>query len=193
MRRFLHLGWIAAFAALAGCGFTPLYSTKTSGSGGAALSGIRLAAVTGPDEAGHHLAAALATALPASTSTPVYEMSVSLRESRRAIAVTQSSDNTRFDYVLSAEVSLKHLGTGDVRRQRVDATTSYGVVASQYATLVGRQDAVRRTTIELARKIELDTALFLKGRAPQTNTLPGVLDRDLGDGTISDPGVSANP
>ena len=198
MRRLLT---IPALLALGACGFSPLYATNDEGIRGE-MRMVAVGEITGPADAAYYTQGALADVLPGGASDPRYSLSVRLRDQRRAIAVTRSATTTRYDYVLLAGYTLNDTQTGETRTNSVQTTVSYGVVDSQYASLVGREDAVRRASLDLARRIETDVALYLKGRAPDTAPVPvpPVIDED-GDGELRDfegdelgvPGPGAKP
>ena len=152
------------------CGFTPLYATSGEGIR-SEMRGVRVGAVTGPPDAAYYAEDALRDVLPG-TGAAQYDLRVQLRDQRRAVAVTRQANTTRFDYVLNARYSLRNLETDEVRQNTIQTVVSYGVVESQYASLVGREDAVRRAALDLARRVETDVALYLKGRAPETSRVP---------------------
>ena len=176
---------LAVLPAAQGCGFSPLYATDEGGIR-SELRSVAIGEVAGPPDIAYYARGALADVLPRGEERSRYTLAMSLREQTRAIAVTRSSDTTRFDYQVRAAYTLTDNETGEQRRNSVESIVSYGVVASQYASLVGREDAVRRAALDLSRRIETDVALYLKGRAPQTGTvpLPDVIDddgRDMGE------------
>ncbi len=174
--------------AVAGCGFTPLYSTQGEAGIRSEIRNVAVAEVEGPPEPARFLSSALRDALPGNQgSSARYQITLELKDQRRAIAVTRSANTTRFDYYLNGAMVLTDTDTGATRRQSFQTIVSYGVVESQYSSLVGREDAVRRAALEMARQIEIDVALYLKGRAPEATgaELPAIIDDDLlGDGGI---------
>ena len=172
---------------LAACGFSPLYATDADGIR-SEMRGVVVGSVTGPPDAAYYTEDALRDALPGGADTARYTLEIALRDARQAVAVTRQANTTRFDYLLNARYTLRDLETGEARQNTIRTTVSYGVVESQYASLVGREDAVRRAALDLARRVETDVALYLKGRAPETARvpLPDVLEgggdeRGLGD------------
>ena len=171
-----------ALLALGGCGFTPLYATAGEGIQ-SEMRGVVVGTVTGPPDAAYYTEDALRDVLPGGDAAR-YALEVQLRDSRQAVAVTRQADTTRFDYLLNARYTLRDLETGEARQNTIRTTISYGVVESQYASLVGREDAVRRAALDLARRVETDVALYLKGRAPETSRVPisDVLDARDEDG-----------
>ncbi|MEE4207731.1 MAG: hypothetical protein V2I43_00510 [Parvularcula sp.] len=152
---------------LASCGFTPLYSSVGDEGAGEILSEVAIAPIMGPEAARLELHDALSTVLPDSSEGERYTVEIVLREQRRGVAVTLDNNTRRFDYRLLATVLYTDNETGEKRRQNLQSVVSYGVVSSQYATLVGQEDAVRRAAVALARKIETDLLLYVRGRAPE--------------------------
>ena len=174
---------LACFLA-AGCGFTPLYSTQGEMGNQNEMREVAVARLPGTPEPARFLSDALRDTLPGDEgSSARYQMTIGLRDQRRAIAVTRAADTTRFDYYLNGTMILTDTDTGSTRRQTFETIVSYGVVDSQYSSLVGRDDAVRRAALEMARLIEIDVALYLKGRAPEPSgsELPAIIDEDLLD------------
>ncbi|MBB4658019.1 LPS assembly lipoprotein LptE [Parvularcula dongshanensis] len=167
---------IAALAGLAllveGCGFTPLYATGGRSGIASDMREVTVTGVQGPPDAAYYVQGALRDVLPGDAPSQRYRLAIALRDQRRAVAVTEAADTTRYDYVLNASYTLQDTQTGDRRRSSLQTIVSYGVVDSQYASLVGREDAVRRAALDLARRLETDVALYLKDRAPEGSSVP---------------------
>lgn len=154
---------------LTACGFKPLYATGEEGALGGALAEIELGSVRGPDESRDQMRTVLARRLPEAPEEQRFTMSVQLRERTQAVSVNIDSNARRFNYTLIASVAYTDKKTKQRRRQNLQSVSSFAVVPSQYASLVAREDAVRRAVIDLARKIEIDAALYAEGRAPDTS------------------------
>ncbi|MEM7741773.1 MAG: hypothetical protein AAF225_13345 [Pseudomonadota bacterium] len=155
---------------LGACGFRPLYAElddeqHTSEQ----LGALYIDSITGPKDASLEVQDAMRTRVPTANGDETHAVSISLRDRRRAVAVRIESDTRRFDYTLTARVAYRNLTTDEIRTQTIVSIVSYGVVDSQYASLVGREDAVRRAALDLARKVEVDMALFLRDRAPDNS------------------------
>ncbi|MEO1658765.1 MAG: hypothetical protein AAFR65_13705 [Pseudomonadota bacterium] len=155
---------------LGACGFQPLYGEiedeeRTSDQ----LGAFYIESITGPKDARTEVEDAMRVRVPSANGNETHAVSIALRDTRRGVAVRISSDTQRFDYTLVATLSYRNLETDEVRRQTIRSIVSYGVVDSQYASLVGREDAVRRAAVDLTRKIEVDMALFLRDRAPDNS------------------------
>lgn len=180
------LAGLSALTVLPSCGFSPLYATDEGGIR-SELRAVAIGEVGGPPDIAYYTRGALGDVLPdgARGAGERYVLSLNLREQNRAIAVTRSADTVRYDYSVRAAYTLTDTQTGEARRNTIQSVVSYGVVASQYASLVGREDAVRRAALDLSRRIETDVALYLKGRAPQTGAvrLPDMIDDDGRDGS----------
>ncbi len=164
MRQFPFLVMILVLGA---CGFQPLYATLDDEEQSVEeLGAFYIESVSGPKDARQEVEDAMRLRLPDTGVKKTHAVTIELRDTRRAVAVRISSDTQRFDYTLVAWLRYRDLETDEVRRQSLRSIVSYGVVDSQYASLVGREDAVRRAAVDLARKIEVDMALFLRDRAP---------------------------
>lgn len=185
----LALGLLAL--PLGGCGFAPLYAEDGPNSVAGALRGVRIDEVVGPVDAQRHLSDALDARLQGGRGEGGnFTLDISLRETRRAVAASRSADNTRFNYTLRADYTLTNTVSGEVHRSRLDTTVGFGVVDSQYSSLVGREDAVRRAATDLARRIEFDLVLYLSGRKTSDGMvdLPEEVQSDLGDDIRYDDG-----
>jgi len=174
------LFFLAAIA-LSACGFRPLYATGEQGFEGSDLSDIRLTTVRGGGDSRYPLEEALRSNLPNAKGDARYEVAVQLRERRQAVAVRTDNTTQRFNYLLTASIQYVDKETGERRLQNLQSTTSFGVVSSQYASLIGREDAARRAGIDLARQIQTDMALYVKGRAPQASDRPAIQAGDRRD------------
>jgi LPS-assembly lipoprotein len=175
----------AAAGAISGCGFSPLYAETSMNGAASELALVQLSPIIGPADVSPILEDALRETMPSlGDVTPQYTLDLKLKDQRRSIAVTRSAETTRFNYYLVANYTLRERTTGTVvRRNALNTVVSYGIVSEQYASRIGREDAVRRAALELSRRIELDVALFLKGQAPAESdiSLGEVVDADVVD------------
>ncbi|MEM1409569.1 MAG: hypothetical protein AAGG79_02345 [Pseudomonadota bacterium] len=165
-------GTIVAAAALAvlsmivsACGFRPLYASLDEEGAGGVLGRIELGAVRGPSDARDQVQSILSRRLPTEDGNERYTMDINLRESRRGVSVSIDNNTRRFNYQLIATVVYLDRQTKMRRVQSLTSEVSYAVVPSQYATLVGQEDAIRRAAIDIVRKIEIDAAFYAQGRA----------------------------
>lgn len=162
------LALLGAFA-LAGCGFRPLYATSLEGELGGALGAISVEAVRGPADARDFMRTTLDKRLPPQDGDERFRVAIDLREQRRAVSVNIDSNARRFNYTLTGRVTYTDTETGERRVQNLQSVASFAVTPSQYASLVAREDAVRRAVLDLARKIELDAAFYAQDAAPTTS------------------------
>ena len=170
------------------CGFKPLYGEGSSAIG---LRSVSLASIDGAPDVTRLLRDELGRTLPPSDMAATnYQLSLAVEDRRRAVATSRAAATTRFDYLLTARYRLVDTTSGEmVYENAIQARSSYGVVASQYASYVAREDAVRRTAVEMAGKIERDLALYFAGRpaAPRGVPVPDLIDQDRGlPGNLSD-------
>ncbi len=161
--RHLSLGLFAiALPALSACGFTPLYA-DTDQSINNSFAAIRINPIRDPEQASYVLESQLRDFI-SSTASARYDLAVTLREKRRSVAVTSQAQTQRFEYTLEAKYVLTELQTGKRYQNEKSAITSYGIVPSQYASQVGREDAILKAGVKLADKIETDLVLYFKGQ-----------------------------
>ncbi|MEM0928644.1 MAG: LPS assembly lipoprotein LptE [Pseudomonadota bacterium] len=169
---------------LAACGFRPLYGELEDDEGTPEqLGSFYIESITGPKDARQEVEDAMRRRVPGANGNETHAVSIGLRDTRRGVAVRISSDTQRFDYTLIASLRYRDLESDEVRSQTIRSIVSYGVVDSQYASLVGREDAVRRAAEDLARKIEVDMALFLRDRAPD-NSGDALIDNNPNDNPL---------
>ncbi len=186
--------------ALSACGFQPLYSTTGPSSVTEEMAEVRIGRITGPAAPSNFLVEELRETLPGEQAGAGarYVVDLKLRDRQLAVAVTSAANTVRYNYTVFAQMMITDTETNTSRRQNLSTVTSYGVVPSQYASYIGREDAVRRASEDLARKIAFDIALYLKGRAPAPSEivtpLPpdmDILDQGYDPGTITETGEPA--
>ena len=154
-------GIIAAYSLLvAACGFTPLYEERGEDFQ-SALSGISLQPIPEPAGVGFQLQNEMSERIGVSNGAK-YDLTVSLSERRQAIGITSTDRTTRYNYTLLANYTLTDLASGEKFSNQKFVVTSYGLVESHYASLVGEEDAIRKAVIDMADKIELDMVLYFK-------------------------------
>ena len=145
-RRFLLFG---ALAALAGCGFEPVYGTN--GEASALRGAVLMDEPVNRDQfqLNEQLELRLGRA-----SSPRYGLKIILNITEEGLAISGSNDITRFNVEGEAAFVLRDLATGaPVITDKVDTFTSYSASAQPVATLAAERDAKRRLMIGLADKI----------------------------------------
>ena len=162
MPRFLTIILLAfVLFGVSACGFTPLYATKAqSQSVKAKFAAIDIAPIKEPGIAGFMLQKNLERRFGGG-ATPEFDLLIKLKESRASVAVTGEANTTRFSYTLSARYKLTHRASEKAITGTLSAVTGYGIVPSQYSSLVGEEEARRKSVQDLAERLELELALAL--------------------------------
>jgi LPS-assembly lipoprotein len=93
----------------------------------------------------------------------LYRLKVNARQNIEGIAVEPNATTTRYNYLLFAHYELSSMRTGRMLK-RGDETTlgAYDVVESPYSTLVAEQAAQKRAAEDIATRIQVDLAVFLR-------------------------------
>jgi LPS-assembly lipoprotein len=159
-RALLALTFVAALP-LAACGFTPLY-------GDPALTG-QLSAVevnTPPGRVGALLREHLDDQFARGGQPPAYRMNLELSETRYPRGLRVNNIATRYEYVLVANYALTAASSGAVvKRGHARVQVTYDSADQPYASIAAQQDAQDRAAGEAARRIQLEVAAYLSGRA----------------------------
>ena len=141
---------IAAAAALAGCGFTPVYGP--SGGGGALQDNVLVEAPQ--TRAGFQLTRELENRLGRGGEAAGYRLTYGIELQSDAVAI--SGDNVAGRYHMSGRVSyaLRENGSGKVVRSgKADSFTGYSASGSTVATQAAERDAQARLMQILADQI----------------------------------------
>ncbi len=163
--------FLLALPLLSACGFTPLYADNDQELT-RSLAQVNILPIRQPETASFVLENELRD-LTSRTATTRYDLAVNLRERRRSVAVTGDAQTARFEYTLTAGYTLSDNETGQRYRNAKSVVTSYGIVPSQYASLVAQEDAIRKAAIELAQQIEFDLVFYFKGQIEGTQIEAG--------------------
>jgi LPS-assembly lipoprotein len=150
---------VFGLAALAGCGFRPLYG---EGSPAAEMLG-RVAVEPLEGDAGFALRQRLVERLGPATA-PTHRLEVDLDLEQEGVALTQEDVTTRFNVVGTAAFRLLPLAGGPPAAEgEVRSVTGYSAPAARtsaaYATLVAEEDAEARLARTLADQIVQRLAL----------------------------------
>jgi len=172
-RRRLALPLAAAVvaAALAGCGFRPLYGEPAGAEAGvpAAFTEVQVAVI--PDRNGQILRNELIRRLNPSGRPvePAFVLSVVLTETVQDLGIRADDTATRANLIFSAAYRLTDATDGElVTGGRSTAITSYNILIDEYATLVSATDARERALRELSDMIRLRLALHFTRAAGTT-------------------------
>lgn len=157
-----------AIGFLSGCGFHPLYGTTGSGSGIAGtLSQVFVEPI--PDRVGYQLRNDLLDLFnaPGRGEDAAYRLKLSLNEEEQAVALQTNTNITRYNYTLRAHYELiPKGGTEPATTGEVTTLTAYNVAAAPYlyATVTAERDAKDRAASDLAERIRIAIAVYLRGQ-----------------------------
>ncbi len=148
-------------AALAGCGFQPLHSTKT-GASVAGLAEIRIMPIA--DRIGQQLHNLLLDKL-----TPLgppaaerYVLRVTLSESLQSLAVRKDDVATRANLILRASFTLVRAQDDfTLLSNSAISANSYNILREEFATVSAENDARARAVRELSDEIKTRIAIYL--------------------------------
>ena len=165
MSRILALTIATATLALGGCaGFQPLYGEQ------AVVKNLAAVQVTAPPgRTGYLIRQHLDDAFAKDHSaTPAYSMDLSLGEARYPRGVRIDNVATRYEYVLTANYTLKAQPSGVVAKTgQVRVELTYDSADQPYASIAAQQDAQDRAAEEAARRIQLEVAVWLANNHPK--------------------------
>ncbi len=150
---------ILATAALAGCGFSPVYGP--AGAGGR-LQG-RIAFASPGTEAAYDLVAALEDRLGRAEGAR-YRMDYVIATQSFDLGITTQREITRYNVTGAVQVTVADLATGTtVFADTVEAFTSYSATGTAVSTEAAEADASRRLMTILADRIV--TRLYAEAEA----------------------------
>jgi LPS-assembly lipoprotein len=151
-----------AAVALSACGFTPLYGPQSVTKG---LSAIEV--VAPPGRAGYLLREKLDDAFARDVNVlPSHRLVYVVQEQRYARGVRVDNVANRFELSLTATWRLMDAKTGkSVRSGITSAAVTYDSADQPYASIAAQQDSQERAATEVARRIQLELAAWLAGKA----------------------------
>lgn len=152
----------AAAAALAGCGFQPLYGDQRGVRSG--LGKIEVAQIA--DRTGQQLRNALLLALPPGRpgEPPSWRLRVTLSETREQLGVEKHDVATRANLMLVAGYALEEEGGRAVLSGRLESINSYNLLDAPYGTLAAEKNARARAVNQLADALVARIAAWLSRR-----------------------------
>jgi LPS-assembly lipoprotein len=163
MKRLLAAAAVLSTLALSACGFTPLYGQQGVIGG---LGAIEVVAAEG--RAGYLLREQLEDALARNPSVlPSHRLTYTVKENRYARGVRVDNVANRYELNMKVDWKLVDATTGsEVRKGQTTAVVTYDSADQPYAAIAAQQDGQERAAAEVARKIQLDLAAWLAGKAP---------------------------
>lgn len=157
------------FFLLTSCGFSPLYGKHTGADYGNEnlLEYVYIDSI--PNKQGQVLRNALIDRFypHGRPVDPTYILKITDLETRRSdLDITQTSDTTREQIRLKADMSLVDKITGEtVLKRRISSTASYNVLESEFTTRVSRQEGEDNALLALANQIETHLSLYFQKHA----------------------------
>jgi LPS-assembly lipoprotein len=137
---------LIACAALAGCGFHPVY-----GPGGSAQGLAGTIQVQAPDSTREYLLVERLETRLGQPTAPRYDLGYTLETEEVGVGVTTAQETTRYHVIGKLTFTLTEIGTGKVATSgSVNAFTAYAATGSTVSTLTASQDAYRRLMVILA-------------------------------------------
>ena len=163
MRPIAALAGLVAAAALAGCGFTPMYAQPGVSN---AMSHIQVEAPKG--RIGYLLGQSLDDAFGhAKGEPPIYRLELTLTQARQAHGLTANDTAQRYELDVRATYNLVVIAGGKVAHTGYAVSNiSYDSTDQPYAGIAARQDVQDRLASDVAQKIELQVAAWLSTHPP---------------------------
>ncbi len=151
---------LACVAALAGCGFTPLY-----GDTGAGSSLSRISVATQDDRLGYRVREQLEDALGRNgAQPPLWRLQTRLDQNRRPLGRRIDDTAVRYELTVRGEWTLTPVAGGEAITGVETVTTTYAAADQPYAAIAAQQDGEERAAAELARLIRLDILRAMSAR-----------------------------
>ena len=136
---------------LAGCGFTPMYST------GGSPSITRIAVAAEDNRLGYRLREQLEDALASDrTLPPLYRLTTVTEQSRRPLGRRIDDTATRYELTVRVAWTLTPSSGGTPLVGTETSTSTYAAADQPYAAIAAQQDGEDRAAAELARLIRVD-------------------------------------
>jgi len=156
-----------SLAALAGCGFSPLYGERSASAVPGVNDALKQIVIRPlPDRQGQKLRQVLREQLhPRGTAqAPAYDLEVHLTTRIEEIGVRLDATSSRANYILTANFYLNE-GSSRLIGDRVQAIVSYNILDEQYATVASQADAENRAIRRIGEEITTRLAVYFHQRA----------------------------
>ena len=143
---------------LAGCGFHPLYGSRTAPQ----LASVFVEPI--PDRDGYEMRNSLIDLFNSDgqEAGKRYRLKITLNESSQGIALQNDATITRYNQTLVAKFVLMDVQGTELYHGEQSELTAYNVVNSPYATLSAQQDSSKRAAQDLAERIRLQLAAWFR-------------------------------
>lgn len=145
---------------LGGCGFTPLYASPGVSPG---LSAVETIAPEG--RTGALLRESLDDALARDSRPAEWRLELDLKEVRIPRGRRTDGVASRYEYVVTAHWKLVSRADGSTATEGTSvAEVTFDRAEQPYAAIAAQQDAEQKVADELARKIQMDLAVWMLKR-----------------------------
>ena len=166
-KKFPLAGWglLLSLTLLPGCGYQPLYGANSP-----AAQQLPLVQINNiPDRLGQQLRNSLIDRFyrDGRPASPEYTLDISLVPSVYKLGIALDDSATRAELNLSANYTLRNMQGAAVFTGTTTAVTNFNILRSQYATLIGEQDAYDRSVAQVSEDITRRVSLFFN-RDPVT-------------------------
>jgi LPS-assembly lipoprotein len=153
------------------CGFQPLYADNATVGVSSTLATIYVEPI--PERVGYELRNDLLDRLDASSSiqNARYRLRLSFNELDEPVVFQPNTSITRYNYTLTVHYDLlPRDGEQAVKSGDITAFAAYNVAAAPYlfSTVAAQRDAKNRAANDIAERIRIELAVFLRQVAAQT-------------------------
>jgi LPS-assembly lipoprotein len=166
-KTFPLAGWgiLLSLTLLPGCGYQPLYGANTPAA--QQLPVVQINNI--PDRAGQQLRNRLIDRFyqDGRPATPEYTLDISLVPNVYKLGIALDDSATRAELSLQANYTLRNMQGAAVLSGATTSVTNFNILRSQYATLIGEQDAYDRSIAQVSEDITRRISLFFN-REPIT-------------------------
>jgi LPS-assembly lipoprotein len=160
------LAALALPAALAGCGWEPLYADRETTQADAALKSIKVMQI--PERVGQRLEIALRNSFnPSGEPAPIkYLLRVTLATGISDLGIQSTGLGTRGEVVVVATYQLIDAASNvAVQTSTIHSSESFDIQANGYSTVVAQEDGYIRATEEIRRELITRISLYLQTKA----------------------------
>ena len=156
------LALVLSLVLLGACSVEPLYGSRTSKARGGGAAAIEIAPIK--DRVGHIVRNHLIDSLTpkGQPANPDYRLALIVEREKNPLLIQLDDHATRYNLTLRAKFSLTDRTGTVVYRDAAQATGSYNVVESGFATVTAEQDAADEAARVLSEEIVTLILLYLR-------------------------------
>jgi len=161
----------AAVALGSGCGFRPLYGSKSLGAVDSELAHVKIGIV--PNRVGQQLHNYLLDRLnrKGRPKEPLYLLSIDIKIEKVRQAFEPDGTATRIKLIFTADFKLQEIATEEILLKNwARSVNSYNIVTSAISTRSAELDATDRAARDVSEKIRALLAMHFQSRAAESQT-----------------------